>query len=240
MHYLVNGTDWLELSGSGSTLTLSSTQGSILFNDQFQVCDGACGTPDTASGSGDLYVEDALEVDGATDLDGSLTVAGASTLSGDASLEGLTTITNPVMNFGQLRFCGQGANGATTTFISPDTFDGSGSLPGGAHCDAEDTTVEVDADEPLFNFAIKIAAMTCEITDAGVDDTYTFQLRSATADVTGITCGVTLDGSGVETCSVTSSSPPTVSAGATLAVSQVGTDDDQSAQDALCVVYYSH
>ena len=135
-----------------------------------------------------------------------------------------------------IRFCGQGPNGATTTYISPDTHDGNGSLLASTHCDGEDSTTEATADEVMFSTAVVVGGMVCEITDGGTDDTLTFALRSAAGAVTGMTCNVTLDGSGTETCTVTPTAQ-TIAAGATMAVSMVATDDDCSACDALCTVF---
>jgi hypothetical protein len=52
---------------------------------------GGCGTGATATSDGDVYVEDALEVDGATDLDGTLAVAGAFTAAGAVTVTGALT-----------------------------------------------------------------------------------------------------------------------------------------------------
>jgi len=72
----------VDLDSTLSVAGAATLAGAVTSNGGLQsVCNGACGTPATATAAGDLYVEDALEVDGATDLDGTLSVAGATTLT---------------------------------------------------------------------------------------------------------------------------------------------------------------
>ncbi|MBM5789968.1 hypothetical protein FJZ23_02700, partial [Candidatus Parcubacteria bacterium] len=72
-------------AGSGG-LDVDST-GVMSFDGGLVVVGGAAGG-NTATGDADLYVLDALEVDGATDLDGALSVANNTTLDGDLAVNG--------------------------------------------------------------------------------------------------------------------------------------------------------
>lgn len=221
--------------------------------------DPTCATA-TADGSlcvaGALETNGALDVAGASTLTGAVTTAGATTHTGAVTasstlaVTGLATLSgglevqggDPVaVPLDSLRFCGQGPNATTAVYLSPDTFDGNGTLPGSAHCDSEDNTTEATADEVLFNYAIYVSGMRCEISTGGTDDTVTFQLRDDTADVSGMTCNVTVDGASAQTCQVLDSTPATIAAGSALAMDVVAsTDDDLSALDVLCTIYYTN
>lgn len=134
-----------------------------------------------------------------------------------------------------LRFCGQGPNGTTSVFGAPVTL---WAPIGGTDCDAAESTTEGTADEVVHLVAWNPTKMTCAIVDGGTDDTLTFQLRSAEGDVSGMTCNVTLDGSGVEECTVSDTTPETIAANATVAVEAVAsTDDDCTGCDFECIVW---
>lgn len=157
---------------------------------------------------------------------------------------GLKTDT-PLLRIESQHFCGQGANGTTATYIGPvlksAAADETTYVFGAAGCDGLDNTTEATADAPLDTRGdIKVVGMTCVIADGGTDDVYTFQMRDDTADVTGVTCNVTLDGSGDDTCSVILDAPVTVASASAVAVKQVAaTDDDCSGCDTECFVYYT-
>ena len=185
----------------------------------------------------EIIIDKAIEFDGAAEFDAAVTFDSTADFNGvvDASA-GIVARLTPA------RFCGQGADasggGPVSVFISPDTHDGNGSLLASTHCDAEDSATEATADEVLYNWAVKPVAMTCMITDGGTDDVVTFQLRDDTADVTGMTCNVTLTGSGTKSCTVTDATPVTVAAGSAIAVEvTVATNDNCAACDVLCEVY---
>jgi len=139
------------------------------------------------------------------------------------------------------RFCGQGVNGSGPNWLGPVPIGSNGAdyTTGAAGCDALDSTTEATADAPVDAFAYTVIGMVCSVTDGGTDDTYTFQARDDTADVTGATCAVTLNGAGTETCSV-SGIAVAVAAGSAVAVSQIATDDDCSACDAECLVFVTY
>jgi len=152
--------------------------------------------------------------------------------------------TNPLAAMlGEIRFCGQASNGATTNYVGPQVEDDMDTdlTYGGAGCDGKDNTTEANADEvysPGFDF--KPVAMMCSVDDGGTDDTLTFQLRDDTADVTGMTCGIVLDGSGFDHCTVQDGTPATVAAASAIAISIAATDDDCSGCDVECRVYFAY
>jgi len=149
----------------------------------------------------------------------------------------------PLFLLAEQHFCGQGANGTTPTYIGPVlqslADDMRTYVYGAAGCDGLDNTTEATADAPLDRIqALEVHGMVCSVT-GGTDDVYTFQLRDDTADVTGVTCNVTLDG-GLQTCQVILDAPVTVATASALAVKQVAaTDDNCSACDTECFVYFS-
>lgn len=161
--------------------------------------------------------------------------------SAGATSTGNTTITTPVMLLDSIRFCGQGANGTTAQFMGPQVqADMDTDLTyGGAGCDAKDSSTEATADAVwAAGYGFKVTAMMCSVDDGGTDDVYTFQMRDDTADVTGATCSVTLDGSGFDVCTVKLTTPVVIAAGSAIAVEAVAaTDDDCSACDQECKVF---
>ncbi len=67
--------DALQITTGAGDSAINVAVGDVTFNDNLTVTgltmlDGSSSTPDTAAGDGDLFVEDALEVDGLLDIDG--------------------------------------------------------------------------------------------------------------------------------------------------------------------------
>jgi hypothetical protein len=144
---------------------------------------------------------------------------------------------------GEIRFCGQGSNGATANYVGPQVeADMDTDLTyGSAGCDGKDSTTEATADlvySPGFDF--KPVAIMCSVDDGGTDDDLVFQLRDDTADVSNVTCTITLDGSGFDVCTATDPTPETVAAASAIAVKITATDDDCSGCDVECRVYYTY
>lgn len=175
-------------------------------------------------------------------------MSSAGALTSTAVTTTTATITNPMTLLGQAYFCGQGANGTTATYIPPVVWsladDMTTYVYGAAGCDGLDNTTETSGDGVILGgagSALKIVGMACAVDDGGTDDVYTFQLRDDAADVTGATCSVTLDGSGFDTCSVRLAAPVTAAAGSLMAIEQAAaTDDDCSACDTECTVFYTY
>lgn len=143
-----------------------------------------------------------------------------------------------------IRFCGNGPNATTTVYVGPvvEADFGTNMTYGEAGCDAKDNTTEATADAPWHPaFAFQPVAMVC-VTGCGTDDTMTLQLRDDTANVTGMTCNITLTGSAAQ-CQVRDSTPATVAANSAVAISVVNdTDDDCSGagNDVECRVYIDY
>lgn len=153
----------------------------------------------------------------------------------------------PLMMVRSAYFCGNGANATTAVYMPPVQVSTAADMTtyeyGAAGCDGLDNTTETSGDDYLEGngaLAAKVVGMACAISAAGTDDTYTFQLRDDAADVTGVTCDVTLDGA-IQQCSVLLDAPVTVAAGSLWAVeSAADTDDDVSSADVECVVFYTY
>lgn len=168
----------------------------------------------------------------------------APTISGLTTATGGLTTTKPLFLHDRLRFCGNGSNGATAWYDGP-VLESDGATDfslGSAGCDGNDSGTEATADRPMDAYsAIKVVGMACVTQAGGAADTNTFQLRTATADVAGMTCAVTNDGAAAKQCSVILAAPVAIVVNATLAVknTQSGTDD-MSAKDMGCTVYYTY
>jgi hypothetical protein len=153
--------------------------------------------------------------------------------------------TNPLFITKSMRFCGNGSNAKTAWYLGPVSHylaDESTYNFGGAGCDGLDSGTEGTADAPASDGAapLYVFAMRCTAEAGGADDVNTFQMRSATADVAGMTCSVTNDGAANKTCTVILNAPVTIAAGATVAIKNTqATDDDMSAKDAECEVFYT-
>lgn len=151
----------------------------------------------------------------------------------------------PMMLLSSQLFCGQGANGTTTSYIGPVlpslADDMRTYVFGAAGCDGLDSTTEATADAVVSYGAIKVVGMQCLIDDGGTDDVYTFYGRDDTANITGLTCTVTLDGANNDTCTVILDEPVTVAAASAMAVSQAAaTNDDCSSCDTECRIFYTY
>lgn len=168
---------------------------------------------------------------------------------GDALFDESAELAVPVMALDKIRFCGNGPNATTTTYVGPvrvEDYEGAGDAPaeddlafGGIGCDGQDSTTEATADFPLDigPFAYYPVGMVC-VTDCGTDDTMTFQLRDDAADQDAdMTCNVTLTGSAAQ-CITLDSTPTQVAASSAISISVVNdTDDDCSSGDVECLVY---
>lgn len=148
-----------------------------------------------------------------------------------------------------IRFCGNGPDGATATFMGPVLLDDTEAdlVYGGAGCDALENVTEATADAPWHPaFAFNPVAMVCVGRCTGAtaaNDAIVFQLRDDTVDVTGMTCTTSvLTGDDVpQQCTVRDSTPATVAAASTVAIDVTMTDDDCNdvGDDFECLVYIS-
>jgi len=214
--------------------------------------DAATGTEDCDFTVGVVEAGAAAETRFHIDADGGIIIGSANnnTVTLTTSTTGNAAVVAPAKSiqsaeFGGLtnayRFCGQGANGSTTSFVGPVPIGSNGAdyTTGAAGCDALDNTTEATADGPPDAFGYTVNGMICSIADGGTDDTYTFQLRDDAADVTGVTCAVVLNGAGTDVCSISDVSV-VVAAGSAVAVSQTGDDDNCSACDTECLVFVTY
>lgn len=216
----------LDLAAVGTTVTLANDQTIVSdTNEEIQFGD----TEDTSLGFGT-----ANEVTVTTDT---------GVTRWDFEAIGVRT-TVPLFETRVVYFCGNGANATAAVYMPPvqntiaadmTTYDF-----GEAGCDGLDSTTETSGDGLLNGNATRAAqiiGMSCGISAAGTDDTYTFTLRDDTADVTGVTCNVTLDGA-IQTCQIVLDAPVAVAAGSLWAVKSVASDnDDVSSADVECHVY---
>lgn len=195
---------------------------------------------DTAAGTPTVIL------DGVTAVEVFKVDEGTSTFDEDATFSAGATIVSPAFPLQQMRFCGNGANGATawylglvghTTAADTSTYDFAE-----AGCDGIDSGDEGMADLPWESpFVVKPTAMVCVIEDTVGGDTATFQLRSALGDVAGMVCTTpTLDTAGYDQCSVTDTTPASVAALATLTVkTTMSGTDNLSAAGVECRVYFT-
>ncbi len=219
---------------------------------------GSSPTCATATAAGDLCVEDAIEANGAMDIGGastlaSLTVSGTTTLTGastfTAAATASTSITSPIVATALqvIRFCGNGINGATASYMGPVLLDDTEAdlVFGGAGCDALDNTTEGTADAPWHSsLSFVPVAMTCvgRCTGASAaNDAITYQLRDDTANVAGVACTAAAwtGDDNVQQCSVRTASAATVAANSAIAVKMTGTDDacTDAGDDFECLLY---
>ena len=142
-----------------------------------------------------------------------------------------------------ITLCGDQANN-TTNYSSPVA-----GFPGGAAhqagltandlgfgltgtgCDAEDSTTEATADEPVYaNNAFYVTGMACTVGNAGSNGT-TINLRSAAANLTpDVTCTIP---TGETTCAVDTTTTVPIAAGATFAMREI-TTENLSATNVWC------
>jgi len=225
-HLIANGSTVGNFNAAGTTLTLAN--GGTIANDTNNEIQLAEGSEDISFGFGTANEATVTTDTGVTRV--------------DFEAIGVRT-TTPLFMVDMIRFCATGANGATTSYMGPVLLDDTEAdlAFGGAGCDALDSTTEATADAPWHAaWDYKVIGMSCVVDDGGTDDTYTFQMRDDTADVTGVTCSVTLDGSGFNTCTVVLDAPVAVAAGSAIAVSSAGTDDDCSACDQECKAFITY
>jgi hypothetical protein len=231
---------------------VAATDYTLTFNGETNDCVMTCMEDETRLdvegnlqfGTGGAGVDYTLTADGETN-DGTLT------WKEDESLWDFTDAIKtptPLLGLKTAYFCGNGANATTAVYMPPvipgtEAADGSTYEYGEAGCDGLDNTTETSGDDYIQGngaLAISVVGMACGISAAGTDDTYTFQLRDDAADVTGVTCNVTLDGS-IQECTVLLDAPVVMAAGSLAAVKNVAsTDDNVSAADVECVVFYTY
>lgn len=153
---------------------------------------------------------------------------------------GVGTELDSGMNSFTIRFCGQGPNATTETFISPETGAEAGDYqPGGTNCDGQDDTTIGNADEvPLgMTSAWRLDYMYCQMSDGGTDDVVTFQFYDDTSAVAAIVCTDTLSGSGNVNCTDVATKAVTIAAASVVAIGIVAdTNDNCSACDVFCIV----
>lgn len=222
----------ITISGGAGAITCGAAGCSLLATDN-----SATGYAQGSAGATSTVVLDTRDGAEGQIITGYQTVSGLSTATG-----GLST-TKPLFLHDRLRFCGNGSNGATAWYDGP-VLESDGATDfsiGSAGCDANDSGTEATADRPIDAYhVIKVVGMECVTQAGGAADTNTFQLRNATANVSGMVCTVTNDGSLAKQCSVILAAPVTVPVNTTLAIknTQSGTDD-MSAKDMGCTVYYT-
>jgi len=184
-----------------------------------------------------------------TAASGNTTVAGTLGVTGDATLSAGMTVASPAILHQVIRFCGNGPDGGTETFLSPVPFDDTEAdfIDGGAGCDGEDDTTIGNADEPwplLKDAAFKPVAAVCTAICTGAtaaNDAIVFKLYDDTVAVTGATCTTSALGGDATAaqCTWTDTTPATVAAGSLIAIGIDNTDDDcnDAGDDFSCLVY---
>jgi hypothetical protein len=223
----------VSIGGGAGAITCSAAACSLLATDN-----SATGFSMGSAGSTGTFV-----IDSSNSAEG-VVVTGYGTVSGLFTGTGGVKTTKPLFVYNALRFCGNGSNGTTAWYNGPVTeAEGETDFSiGSAACDGNDSATEGTVDLPIDAYhVIKVVGMECVTEAGGAADVNTFQLRTATADVAGMTCNVTNDGALAKQCNVILSAPVTIALGATLAVknTQSGTDD-MSAKDMGCTVFYTY
>jgi hypothetical protein len=189
---------------------------------------------------GDVLIDEDITVTG--DVGG-----GSATITGTTAT-GALTATSPAIMLHEIRFCGNGMDGATAHYMGPVALDDTEAdlAVGAAGCDAlDDATIgNVDAAVDIAtNFAFKPVAMACSGICTGAtaaNDTVTFLLYDDTVSVADVTCNFTFAGDATANqCTVTDTSPATIAAGSLLAVEVAGTDDacSDAGDDFECLLY---
>jgi hypothetical protein len=237
----------LSCGGGAGALTFDAASSSIVYTD-------ASGTGLVMGSTGHLNLitldstndQETLIVTGETAVDAFHVDVGTSLFDEDAVFGAGITVASPAILHQNIRFCGNGPDGGTETFLSPNMF---ADIDGSAACDAEDDTTIGNADEPwplLKDVAFKPLSMVCTaVCTAGTaDDAFVFRLMDDTAAVTGMTCTTSAvggDASPVQ-CTVTDTTPETVAAGSLLAIGVDSTNDDcnDAGDDFTCMVYVTY
>lgn len=159
------------------------------------------------------------------------------------------TVTTPAFPLQMIRFCGNGPDGGTETFLSPVPFDDTEAdfISGGAGCDGEDDTTITNADEPwpiLAQSAFKPVAAICTAICTGAsaaNDAIVFQMYDDAGAISEATCTTSALGGDATAaqCTWTDTTPETVAASSELAIGVDNTDDDcnDAGDDFECVVY---
>lgn len=221
------------LAGGAGALTCGAASCSLLGTDNSALGFVLGSTGSTAT----------LAIDSTDSAEG-VAVTGYGSVSGLFTGTGGVKTTKPLFNYDKLRFCGNGSNGTTPWFDGPvlESDTATDFSLGSAGCDGNDSATEGTADRPIDAYSIiKIVGMACVTQAGGTSNTNTFQLRTATADVAGVTCAVTNDNTLAKQCSVILAAPVAIALGATLAVKNVQSgSDDMSAKDMGCTAYYSY
>jgi hypothetical protein len=248
---------FLDLHTETPTMMFRTLLASLLLLGAFSCAEGDTNFTNVVA-SGDITAGDDLTVTdaiSAADVAASddMTVGDDLTVTGDAAVTGTLTVTAgaelviPVAALQVIRFCGNGMNGATATYMGPVLLDDTEAdlAFGGAGCDGLDNTTEGTADAPWHSsFAFKPVAMVCvgRCTGASAaNDAVTYQLRDDTADVTGMACTASAwsGDDAVAQCSVRDVTPATVAANSAIAVKISGTDDacTDAGDDFECLLY---
>ena len=227
----------LTIGAAAEALTFTNSAASFLLNDN-----DSSALDIGAAGATSILRVGTLDAGGAVTVSGTSGQPSFSVPVGESSFtEGVTA---PILaaSLDHLRFCGNGSNATTAVYMAPvliGTAYAANMEFGGAGCDGADSTTEATADAVWNSLVFKPVAMTCVVVGdaAGNNDVVTFQLRDDTADVSGMSCTVTMDGAVAKQCTVRDPSPATVALGSTVAVKVVAaTDDDLSSADAECRV----
>lgn len=251
----------VSIAGGAGALTLSDSASSMVVpdNDATAMLFGSTGqlglmTLDTVDGTETVVINgttstDAFHVNvGDAQFDEDVAVTGGVS---SATLTASTSLESPIVASALqvIRFCGNGINGATASYMGPVLLDDTeaDTAFGGAGCDALDNTTEATADAPWHSsFAFKPVAMVCvgRCTGASAaNDAITYQLRDDTADVAGMACTATAwtGDDNVQQCSVRDATPATVAANSAIAIKMSGTDDacTDASDDFECLLYVS-
>lgn len=230
----------LTLSGGASGLTIGAASSSILLNSSAD--NSATGLLIGPTGQLNLLTLDTTDDQETVIVTGTTATTAFHVDVGETLFDEGVDAAIMATALDKLRFCGNGPNATTATYIGPvlESDYGTDMSFTGAGCDAKDNTTEGTADLALDTVrAFKPVAMTC-FTLCGTNDTMTVQLRDDTANVTGMTCNITLTGSAAN-CTVRDPSPATVAANSQIAVRVVNsTDDNCSASDLECYVWITY
>lgn len=212
---------------------------------------------------GDFCADDDVHADDDLVCGDDLTVGDDAVVTDDLSAADITasgTLSSPIVasSLQAIRFCGNGPDGATTTYIGPvlasDIIDATGGAQdpvditfGSAFCDGLDNTTEATAERVWHaGWAFRPVAMSCVGLCTGAsaaNDQIVFQMRDDAASATGVTCTTAaLGGDGVPAqCTVRIPTASQVAAASAIAVSVTMTNDDcnDAGDDFECVVFGS-
>lgn len=179
-------------------------------------------------------------------FDNDVGVGGA--LTATAASAGAMTSAIPAFLLHEIRFCGNGHNGATASYMGPVPFAADATYAvGGAGCDAlDDPTIGNVDDAPGIgtDMAMEVVGLVCSAkctSTSPADDTVTFTLYDDTAAATGFDCVTSaLGGDGVAAqCSDRFTTTHSIAAGSLLAIEIAGVDDvcNDAGDDFECLLY---